>query len=500
MTVADVLKTKIKRLQGGAAPRVLDLFSGCGGFSLGFKSAGYDLVGAVEYDQHAALSHARNFFPEDLEHHARALDITQLEPLEFVSDLASGDPRLAVDVIIGGPPCQAFARVGRAKLREIAEHPQAFRHDPRAGLYVSYLEFVRQLQPVAIVMENVIDILNHGGRNIPQEMCDQLATEGYECRYTMLNAVHYGVPQMRERLFLVGLRKELGVEPRFPAPTRQWDLPKGYGDARRVALKHVEPSLFTELNLVPAPRPGERLPPAVTAEEAMRDLPPITLHLEGRLKKGPARFTTMAPYRSDVEPSAYGATLRSWPGFESSDGVYDHLIRYLPRDYAIFARMQPGDQYPEAYALAHRMFEEALAERERGGERLQEGSRAYELLKKSIVPGYNPGTFPNRWRKMEADQPARTLMAHLGKDSYTHIHYDSSQARTISIREAARLQSFPDGFVYAGTMNPALRQIGNAVPPLMGRALAECLAGQLASGLSRLIAPRKPRRRALQPA
>jgi DNA (cytosine-5)-methyltransferase 1 len=72
------------------------------------------------------------------------------------------------------------------------------------------------------------------------------------------------------------------------------------------------------------------------------------------------------------------------------------------------------------------------------------------------------------WR----DQPARTLMAHLGKDSYSHIHYDSRQARTISVREAARLQSFPDGFVFCGTMNPAFRQIGNAVPPLLAKAVA----------------------------
>jgi DNA (cytosine-5)-methyltransferase 1 len=73
---------------------------------------------------------------------------------------------------------------------------------------------------------------------------------------------------------------------------------------------------------------------------------------------------------------------------------------------------------------------------------------------------------------MWSDQPARTLMAHLGKDSYSHIHYDSEQARTISVREAARLQSFPDGFVFSGTMNPSFKQIGNAVPPLMARALA----------------------------
>ena len=88
------------------------------------------------------------------------------------------------------------------------------------------------------------------------------------------------------------------------------------------------------------------------------------------------------------------------------------------------------------------------------------------------VPPYDVGKFPNKWRKMWRDQPARTLMAHLGKDSYSHIHYDSRQARTISVREAARLQSFPDGFSFCGTMNPAFRQIGNAVPPLLAKAVA----------------------------
>src|SRR5258708_17792885 len=80
---------------------------------------------------------------------------------------------------------------------------------------------------------------------------------------------------------------------------------------------------------------------------------------------------------------------------------------------------------------------------------------------------------------MEANYPARTLMAHLGKDGYSHIHYDSSQARTISVREAARLQSFPDGFVFEGSMNPAFRQIGNAVPPLLALAIAKTMKAQL---------------------
>ncbi|MFN9972427.1 MAG: DNA cytosine methyltransferase, partial [Phycisphaerae bacterium] len=93
------------------------------------------------------------------------------------------------------------------------------------------------------------------------------------------------------------------------------------------------------------------------------------------------------------------------------------------------------------------------------------------FIKSWRIP-YDPSKFPNKWWKLHADKPVRTLMAHLGKDSYSHIHFDSEQARTITIREAARLQSFPDGFVFKGSMNPAFKQIGNAVPPLFAYAIA----------------------------
>jgi DNA (cytosine-5)-methyltransferase 1 len=118
------------------------------------------------------------------------------------------------------------------------------------------------------------------------------------------------------------------------------------------------------------------------------------------------------------------------------------------------------------------MFAERLAELRDTGKIIVDGSSDYQNLRNSIVPPYDASKFPNKWRKMWSDKPARTLMAHLGKDSYSHIHYDNEQARTISVREAARLQSFPDGFMFSGTMNPAFRQIGNAVPPLMATTLA----------------------------
>lgn len=484
----DPMAHKIARLRDGGAPRVLDLFAGCGGFSLGFHAAGYEPIGALELDPFAARSHGRNFFPDDPVH-AQPYDITAIEPEAFIGRLWPGqNAATAVDVIIGGPPCQAFARVGRAKLREIAAHPEAFRQDPRARLYVRYVDYVRALRPLAIVMENVIDILNHGGHNIPQEICETLDDLGYRARYTILNAVHYGVPQMRERLFLVATARELDAEPVFPTPVRRCELARGYYEARRVALKHAESDLFRASNLAAPPEPHPELPEAVTAREALDDLPAIMaldLLEQGKIRKEPGRFTRLMPYPEGRPFGAYGRLMRTWKGFESEAGIYDHLIRFLPRDYKIFRRMQPGDQYPEAHALARVMFEERLAEERAAGHRIREGSERYQELLRQYVPQYDPGKFPNKWRKMEANRPARTLMAHLGKDCYTHIHYDSRQARTISVREAARLQSFPDGFRFEGTMNPALRQIGNAVPPLLARAVAEALLASIRRGVER---------------
>jgi DNA (cytosine-5)-methyltransferase 1 len=470
----NVFLRKLERLRSGTKPRVLDLFAGCGGLSLGFEAAGFEARASVEFDSDAARSHGLNFHGGAAAH-SQAIDITQTTPEELCDRLSLGAAADAFDIVVGGPPCQAFARVGRSKLREIEEHPEAFMHDPRAQLYKKYLEYVDRFQPIAVLMENVPDILNHGGQNIAEETCEVLAAKGYVCGYTLLNAAFYGVPQMRERMFLIAYRKELNVTVSFPAPTHWLVLPPGYGGSRSVALKTLRNLAGDAHSYVAPPVASIDLPPAVTAEDALADLPQIDarkLLATGELSRGARRFNTPVGY-GRKKPSAYAALMRSWPNHEaSSEGPKDHVIRYLPRDYELFARMNEGDQYPEAYAHAVQMFQEKLSAARSSGQKISEGSVKYKALWDSIVPPYDASKFPNKWRKIWRKQPARTLMAHLGKDSYSHIHYDSSQARTISVREAARLQSFPDGFLFSGTMNPAFKQIGNAVPPLMARALA----------------------------
>ena len=471
-----IVEEKILRLLDGGHPRVLDLFSGCGGLSLGFSAAGFEITAAVEREPTAAASYRANFHPDDA---FRVLegDIASTDPEAFVGKLKLGDVAEAFDVIVGGPPCQAFARVGRAKLRELDEDPEAFRNDPRAMLYSSYLNYVRSCLPMAILMENVPDVMNFGGLNVAQEICKELQELGYNCAYTLLNSAFYGVPQMRERMFLLAYHHRLQRNVSFPAPSHWIELPRGYEGSRRVALKLLsgdEPDQDAGGYEEP-PEAGAELQPAVTAEEAIGDLPAIDARAQvraGVLRRGARRFDTLKKYDASRSESPYAQAMRDWAGYEAGDGVYDHVIRYLPRDFELFARMSEGDQYPEAHELALSVLGEKLCELAQQGNPVEPDSEEYASLKRKIVPPYDAGKFPNKWRKISRDQPVRTVMAHLSKDSYSHIHYDSAQARTISVREAARLQSFPDGFIFKGAMNQAFQQIGNAVPPLMAKAIA----------------------------
>lgn len=472
---AQARSRKRRRLADGGAPRVLDLFSGCGGFSLGFQAAGAEIVGAVEHDVTAAESHAINFFPEGPGSHAHARDILETDPADLVRELGLGRSLgAAVDVIVAGPPCQAFARIGRAKLREVRRHPLAFKQDARAGLYQHLLEFVRELDPLAVVIENVPDIMNFGGQNVAEEICDALDDLGYRSRYTLLNAAAYGVPQTRQRMFLVALAEQLGADPEFPAPTHHVELPTGYRGSAGAARGAGSADMFVRFVKMP---PVGGVKPATTAQQALGDLAEIRHHLNGgagRSAKSLLAEGSPMKYRRGAM-SEFARRMRDWPGLGAERGaITDHVTRSLPRDYEIFKAMKPGDQYPEAHTVAMKMLDRKA--RKAG---IEKGTYRYRTLKEEHVPPYDPGKFRNKWRKIEPDKPARTLMAHLGKDCYSHIHYDSRQARTITIREAARLQSFPDGFRFAGGMNAAYRQIGNAVPPLLAEAVARSVLVKL---------------------
>lgn len=472
---------KLERLRAGGRLRTLEICSGAGGLSLGLATAGFELTAHVEVDREAAESYALNFggdrtlddpwsLPRNMEHCSaddlvRELDLKTATATSF-------------DVLAAGLPCQAFARIGRSKLRAVAGGEEdAFQKDPRAALYRRFLDYVADTQPLVIIIENVPDILNFGGHNVPEEICDTLEEASYRTAYTILNAAYYGVPQVRERLFVVAFADVLRSAPSFPEPTHFLELPRGYEGSRRVALKHVdkESGRFREIH-----KPLRELPKAVGVRAALGDLPKIKEHLNDPRVIRRRRLDDVLAYQ---EPkggvSTYARLMRNWAGFETKGGTGGHLVRLTPRDFPIFRRLEHGADYPQALQLAEKLFAETAKRKKL----TDSESSAWQELRQTIVPPYDPAKFPNKWWKMDPLKPSRTLTAHMGKDTYSHIHYDSYQARTVSVREAARLQSFPDGFRFAGAMNAAFKQIGNAVPPLLGLAVAKSLKLQIDEAL-----------------
>lgn len=471
----------------------MDLFAGCGGISLGFLTAGFQPVASVEIDSHAALSHGANFAAHSLggdrpSHHV-ARDVTKEDPASIFAELGiSGAVEDQIDVLVGGPPCQAFARVGRAKLREQAHRRseetanEAFLVDGRVDLWQRYVHYIRMTKPVALLMENVPDILNHGGKNVAELVAKSLSDEGYDVAYSLLNASWYGVPQTRERMILIGFHRDTGIKPAFPKPTHHVNLPPGYQGTKNSARQVIKKEGSNHHRFVADPHSS--LPPATTAREALADLPPIYAldqFNRGELRRGTKNPMESVRYTTKNPSTSYSRLMREWHGFVTAESTTGHVIRYLPRDFKIFAEISEGWEYPQIHAYVEEKIAEWLKARKRHG--LSTDARTSEVrdfIKLWRIP-YDPSKFSNKWWKLDSQKPVRTLLAHLGKDSYSHIHYDSNQARTISVREAARLQSFPDGFVFKGSMNPALKQIGNAVPALFSYAIAVSIRSSLSA-------------------
>lgn len=480
----QALVSQLNRLIKSSSPRVLDIFAGCGGISLGFERASCRILGGVDLDPEAARSHALNFHADSprFDKHAEPRDMLTAEPEEVLREWGEGEP---VDILVGGPPCQAFTRIGRAKLRSL-NGEDAHESDPRARLYERYLHWVEKLRPLALVMENVPDMMNFGGRNVARDICEKLETlgPGYVARYAILNAAHYGVPQSRERCLIVALRRDLGAVPRLPAPTHHFELPLGYRQSRRVSLKLVE--LGCQYFAPPAQPEAHELADAVTAQDALGDLPVLRDHLvPGGKAPGATMPASACVYTRPAREGEYAYLMRTWRMQEPQ--ITRHVSRQLPRDYGTFALMPCGAEYPVALQVAKSRFDEHYAMLCQQGKAPAKGSPEYEAEKRKFVPPYSADKFANKWWKLRPDAPSRTLTAHIGKDTYSHIHYDGEQARTITVREAARLQSFPDGFVFEGGMNAAFRQIGNSVPPLLAYAVAKQLRHDLLDAVRKKI-------------
>lgn len=451
----------------------LDLFAGAGGFTLGMEAAGLLSVGAVEIDSAAAKTLESNFGH-------RPLDFTGPDKGDIRCITGEGLLRSlgecgidGLDLLIASPPCQGFSKVGRGKLDFLARKRGAFASDERNGLYEHAIRLLGLLRPRVFLFENVTGIMHLRSRNVAEDICEAVSEVGYVPKCTVLNSVWYGVPQIRERVIIMGVREDLGLLPEFPL--KKFRIPNGTVHCSDIKYDR-ETWRNDEFFIDPATLgTSSRTEPAVSVGMAFDDLPGFTDHLVAQKtgKKYRSLRTHFAPVDYAGKPKNwYTKRMRHWNKHLMSDQVTDHFCRWTPRDFGTFAMMLPGDKYKNALAVAKRRYCEAVKDYE-------EGRRATHPWHNEYIPPYPDDAFNEKWRKLIKSQPSWTITAHLSKDTYSHIHFDSKQARAITIREAARIQSIPDAFRLEGNMGDAFRQIGNAVPPLMAKAIGEVVLEML---------------------
>jgi DNA (cytosine-5)-methyltransferase 1 len=383
----------------------IDLFCGAGGFTWGWVRAGFAPLAAIDNDPAALRTHEANFG------HTHCLtlhrDLDRASPDELTKLIGVAPGRIAV--VVGGPPCQGWSKVGRGKLRSLGKVGDDLLADPRNTLYRRFIAVVARFQPTVCVMENVPGMLSIHGANIADVVKSNFEDIGYACTYSMVNASWFGVPQDRNRLIFIATRT---IRPVDASGLRAFS-----GIFRNEVVRLARPT---------------------TVADAIRDLPPVA---------NGAEEDPLAYQRHPGRQPRYVGIMR-----EGANGlVTDHVCR------------RQNAQDVEAFST------------------MKEGMKYYELDEK--YKRYRDDIFQDKYKKLIWNWPAWTVTAHLGKDCYTHIH--PGQARTISVREAARLQSFPDSFRSWGNIGDRFRQIGNAVPPLMAWGIAEFVKQHLPGGEDR---------------
>ena len=433
-------------------PEVIDLFSGCGGLALGFQMAGFRVTHGIELMENAVKNANYNLSIKRKEKGLHICgDITQLSESIFKNQIGPNGC-----IVIGGPPCQAYSLIGRAKLNSLMDEG-SFLDDKRGFLFEDFLRFAIGLEAKAVVMENVKSCTAYGKLNVPEKVAEILERCGYTVYWTILNSADYGVPQIRERMILYAVKGD-NVEPVLPKPTHSG---KWFGGLYSgIGLTDLCNS--GECRHFIMPRMRRKIQPRwLTVEEAIGDLP--ELHARAGSQYSPHSMNLQMDYVSEPQ-NDYQRMMRENTGM----GVTANVYRNTKRDFPIFALMNEGDNFIQAVEIAERLFQEAC--RRQG---VKAGTEAYDRLRKEIVPPYSTEKFLSKWKKLEGDKPSHTLVAHLSVDTYSHIH--PWEPRGISVREAARLQSFPDDYILQCSMGDAFKQIGNSVPPLMAKGIAIAL-------------------------
>lgn len=433
-------------------PEVIDLFSGCGGLAIGFERAGFKISHGVELSESAFRNISYNMaFRYGKKTGHLCADITVLDPSIFANEIGAEGC-----VVVGGPPCQAYSVAGKGKLRSLGEH-RIHTKDLRGELYLDFLRFVYGLHAKAVVMENVPESVDYGGRNIPQSVCESLEENGYIARWTILNAANYGVPQIRERVFIMAIMKDLAINVEFPLPTHK-------SRSNFATVNDTRMKSFTRFrNFSMPPRIEVDLPEWLTVGDALSDLP--SLFPEYDSKYISHKLNTEIPYAS-VPQNAFQGAMREWYGNDMGK-VTANFFRNNQRDFPIFSLMTQGANYVDASKLAESLLNKHIEISNLGASNKDTVMR----LRSKMVPCYDNEKFESKWKRLFWDRPSHTLVAHLEKDTYSHIH--PLEPRGISVREAARLQSIPDDYFFSCTSGDAYKQIGNAVPVLLSHSVAK---------------------------
>lgn len=359
----------------------IDLFCGAGGLSEGFRQAGYTVVAGNDIEVAAGETYMATH--PDAEFILGPIQDVTVERLCKAGDVRVGE----LDVLLGGPPCQAYS---------VYNHQRGM-HDARANLFREYLRIVEGLKPKWVVMENVTGITSIAGGTVVQSIKDELRKLGYEVECRVLKAEEYGVPQERRRMVFIGNR--LGLPVAFPEPTHG---PVGSG-----------------------------LMPFTTIWDAIGDLPVLA---NGEKDK-------VADYAS--EPSNW---FQAYTREKACRIVLNHgAPRLSAINQARMRHIPIGGSWRD---IPHELLPEGMKRAKRSDHTKRYGRMRPEGLSCTVLTKCD---------------------IHWG--AYIHPYQD----RAISVREAARIQAFPDSFVFQGSRTEQYVQVGNAVPPLLGRKVAEAI-------------------------
>ncbi|MEK4228928.1 DNA cytosine methyltransferase [Solibacillus sp. FSL H8-0538] len=404
--------------------KIIDLFAGAGGLSEGFRQEGYDILAHVEMDKSACNTlktrEAYYFLKEnnllDIYKNYLLANITREElynnvPQEVLDKVIEAEisnktiPNIfkqiddvlendSVDLIIGGPPCQAYSTAG------ISRDPDRMKNDPRNYFYRYYIRFLRKYQPKMFVFENVRGILTAQEGKVYKNIRRNLSNAGYKMDYQILNAKDFGVSQVRERVIIIGWKKDIDFE--YPDFDLQIESP--------------------------------------TIKELFKDLPKMNA---GESVNGKGKYVLKK------NTSIEGIRLNDW----------NILTQHISR---------PNN---ENDLEIYRLVVDAWNNEKR--------SLKYNELPSRLITHKNSDSFLDRYKMVRNEFLAHTVVAHISKDGHHFIHPDIEQNRSLTVREAARIQSFPDDFYFEDSRTAAFKQIGNAVPPLMAKQIAKKLKKEL---------------------